>query len=305
MNTRTLTIGTALAALSMVGTLALTHTAQASASGRKNTAIGLGALAVQQLLSGKTTNGVVVGAGAAYAYKRYQDAQRDEKRKERISEYSRTQSSTSRRTSRSRYGGTSVNSRSRQVNSAHYSAAGTNRGRYGSFVFTGPVSNDATELVNRKITVDHNGILRPVSVPKDAVVIQAGQTASVHDLREGDIVRVTADKTGENSWKATRIEVLKSRELEPRVSTRAGSSTYVERSEALAHYSGVGIVQDVAEDGRSFVIKAGSNLRTIYVSDANFNGIASASDLQRGDRVRVTGDLDQSDVMATEINLLD
>jgi len=63
--------------------------AHAGSKGRKNTALALGALAVQQLLSKKTTNGLIAGAGAAYAYKRYQDARKDEKRRERYSPYRR------------------------------------------------------------------------------------------------------------------------------------------------------------------------------------------------------------------------
>src|SRR5438093_1511423 len=64
--------------------------AQAGSKGRKNTAIGLGALAAYQLLKGKTTTGVVAGAGAAaaYAYKRYDDARKDERRYSRY--YSRS-----------------------------------------------------------------------------------------------------------------------------------------------------------------------------------------------------------------------
>jgi hypothetical protein len=57
--------------------------AHAGSKGRKNTTIALGAVAVQQLLSKKTTNGLIAGAGAAYAYKRYQDARKDEKRRGR------------------------------------------------------------------------------------------------------------------------------------------------------------------------------------------------------------------------------
>jgi hypothetical protein len=57
--------------------------AQAGSKGRKNTAIALGAVALHQLLTKKTTNGLIAGAGAAYAYKRYQDARKEEKRRER------------------------------------------------------------------------------------------------------------------------------------------------------------------------------------------------------------------------------
>jgi hypothetical protein len=54
--------------------------AQASSAGRRNTAIGLGAAAVYELLRGDTTTGVVLGAGAAYGFKRYEDAKDREDR---------------------------------------------------------------------------------------------------------------------------------------------------------------------------------------------------------------------------------
>ena len=54
--------------------------AQASRSGRRNTAIGLGAAAVYELVRGDTTAGLVLGAGAAYGYKRYEDEKRYEDR---------------------------------------------------------------------------------------------------------------------------------------------------------------------------------------------------------------------------------
>ena len=54
--------------------------ARAGSKGRKNTALGLGALAVYELLRGKTGTGLLAGAGAAYAYKRYSDARKNERR---------------------------------------------------------------------------------------------------------------------------------------------------------------------------------------------------------------------------------
>lgn len=57
--------------------------AQASTSGRRNTAIGLGAAAVYELLRGDTTAGVLLGAGAAYGYKRYKDEKRWDDRYDR------------------------------------------------------------------------------------------------------------------------------------------------------------------------------------------------------------------------------
>jgi uncharacterized membrane protein YebE (DUF533 family) len=57
--------------------------AHAGSKGRKNTMIGLGAVAAYSLLKGKTTQGLIAGAGTAYAYKRYRDARKDEKRRQR------------------------------------------------------------------------------------------------------------------------------------------------------------------------------------------------------------------------------
>jgi hypothetical protein len=85
---RNITLGAVLAGI-LASSLALPGTAYASSKGRKNTAIALGAIAVHQLLTGKTTNGLIAGAGAAYAYKRYEDARKDEKRRDRYYRYSR------------------------------------------------------------------------------------------------------------------------------------------------------------------------------------------------------------------------
>src|SRR5690242_16028073 len=54
--------------------------ARASSKGRKNFAIGLGALAAYELLRGKTGTGLLAAGGAAYAYKRYNDARKKERR---------------------------------------------------------------------------------------------------------------------------------------------------------------------------------------------------------------------------------
>jgi len=53
---------------------------QASSKGRKNTSLGLGALALYELLRGNTTTGLLAGAGTLYAYKRYRDARKGERR---------------------------------------------------------------------------------------------------------------------------------------------------------------------------------------------------------------------------------
>jgi hypothetical protein len=61
------------------GTLAALP-AQASTSGRRNTAIGLGAAAIYELVRGDTVAGAALGAGAVYGYKRYEDEKRYEDR---------------------------------------------------------------------------------------------------------------------------------------------------------------------------------------------------------------------------------
>lgn len=48
----------------------------ASPQGRENTALGLGAAAVYEYVKGQHTNGLVLGAGAAYAAKKYEDERR-------------------------------------------------------------------------------------------------------------------------------------------------------------------------------------------------------------------------------------
>jgi hypothetical protein len=48
----------------------------ASVEGRRNTAIGLTAGAIYSLVKKKTTNAIVLGAGAAYAWKRHSDARK-------------------------------------------------------------------------------------------------------------------------------------------------------------------------------------------------------------------------------------
>jgi uncharacterized membrane protein YebE (DUF533 family) len=86
--------------LLMIGTPA----ANASSAGRKNTTLALGAGAIYSLLTGKTTQGLILGAGTAYAYKRYQDAHKDEQRRARYysTRYSRSPRSTRYRTYRAR-----------------------------------------------------------------------------------------------------------------------------------------------------------------------------------------------------------
>jgi hypothetical protein len=56
---------------------------QASTNGRRNTAIGLGAITIYELATGKTTNGVIAGAGTYYAYEAYKNS-RNKGRRRRV-----------------------------------------------------------------------------------------------------------------------------------------------------------------------------------------------------------------------------
>jgi hypothetical protein len=53
----------------------------ASTAGKKNTAIGLGAASVYSLIRGHTGTGLLLGAGAVYANKRYSDSRKHDKHK--------------------------------------------------------------------------------------------------------------------------------------------------------------------------------------------------------------------------------
>jgi len=286
MKTRNRSWGTGLALLSAAGLLVPSTLSFASANGKKNTAIGLGAIAAQQLLSGKTTNGLLLGAGAAYAYKKYEDAAKAEKRQRRADAYQSR-----------RYGGSSLNSRS---------------------VFTGRISKNAN-YTNRKLTVTSNGVERRLSVPDKTPIFQAGAPASVHDLRKGDVVRVSAVRVSPTEWKAKRIDVTSSAGIHR---ASAYDDSYDDRSDryndaysptrysdqrtvTTQDYSGTGIVRSIDEDNRSFRIQVGDNIRTIYTDSSTFHGFREVTELHEGDRVRIHGDLDGRDVLASDVSLLD
>jgi len=63
--------------------------AHASSKGRLNTTYALGAATAFSLLKGKMTQGLILGAGTAYAYKRYNDAKKGERRRTYATRYYR------------------------------------------------------------------------------------------------------------------------------------------------------------------------------------------------------------------------
>lgn len=83
-----------IVALTVLTSALVPSVAFAGSKGRKNTTIALGAVTIHQALKGKTTNALVLGAGTAYAYKRYKDARKDEKRRASARRYYRQRAST-------------------------------------------------------------------------------------------------------------------------------------------------------------------------------------------------------------------
>ena len=124
-----------------------------------------------------SVSGGSLGGGAAYAYKRYQDSRKDEKRRTASERY------------RGRYGGAS-------------------NVPVHKLVMTGRVTDDAQET-NRSIAVTANGSERRMDVPREATVTHAGDRLSVHDLKEGDLVRVVAYRAGDDRWQAWNVDVLR------------------------------------------------------------------------------------------------
>jgi hypothetical protein len=72
----------------VVGTT-LPSMALAGSEGRRNSALGLTGLAVYELFRGHSGTGILAGAGAAYAWSRYSDARKHERRERRVTEYYR------------------------------------------------------------------------------------------------------------------------------------------------------------------------------------------------------------------------
>ena len=118
--------GARMLALTMAAILSLSMlpiAVYAGASGRRNTAIGLGAAAIYLLAKGKTGSGLAAAAGSAYAYKRYRDTRRGGRHNSyyRRSHYARSNRHHGRYAcgSRNRYCGTRSYRRARHDNGRH------------------------------------------------------------------------------------------------------------------------------------------------------------------------------------------
>lgn len=106
---RLLKIAKPLAFLSVLSSLLIVPgMATAGSKGRRNTTIGLGAATIHQAVKGKKTNALILGAGTAYAYTRYNASRKAEKRRQRAAAYRRSRSYAANYRSRRSYGGAST-----------------------------------------------------------------------------------------------------------------------------------------------------------------------------------------------------
>ena len=78
MNTRRLTATTSLIVLSAFTAIMTPVASVASTAGKRNTAIGLTAGTIYTAIKGKKTAAIVLGAGAAYAWKRHADSRKSD-----------------------------------------------------------------------------------------------------------------------------------------------------------------------------------------------------------------------------------
>jgi len=74
----------ALLAGAVAGPAAAQNSRQKDKNLMRNLGIGLGAAAVHQGVKGKTTNAVVLGAGALYAGKKYEDSRKAQRRENSV-----------------------------------------------------------------------------------------------------------------------------------------------------------------------------------------------------------------------------
>src|SRR5438105_13330053 len=88
MNTKARFVAGAMAAIVMGGALLIPVGAGASEEGRRNTALGLGALTAYLFTRGGNKVPAFIGLGAtAYAYKQYDDQIRARHKRERLARY--------------------------------------------------------------------------------------------------------------------------------------------------------------------------------------------------------------------------
>ncbi|GAB4469804.1 MAG: hypothetical protein OHK0029_42500 [Armatimonadaceae bacterium] len=79
-----ITIATLLAGTALVSPVQAQTARQKDKNAMRNLGIGLGAAAIHEAAKGRNTNALVLGAGAAYAGKKYEDARKAQARENRI-----------------------------------------------------------------------------------------------------------------------------------------------------------------------------------------------------------------------------
>lgn len=165
--------------LSLVASVSLVLSsppAQAGSKGRKNTAYVLGGLAAWKLLQGDITEGLILGAGAGYAWKRAEDARKaEEKRFRRYPHYGYENPKNRRSSSRPNFG------QDRRDNSI--------------------------EVVGSITAVDYNSRHFQVEDQRGKIWLVHFESSRVEDLQEGDPVRITGVYSG-NQILARRVQII-------------------------------------------------------------------------------------------------
>lgn len=84
-------VAAVMTSLTFAGPVLAQSSRQKDKNNMRNLGVGLGALAAHQALKGKNTNALILGAGAALAGKKYEDARKaqakDNKRESRVYRY--------------------------------------------------------------------------------------------------------------------------------------------------------------------------------------------------------------------------
>jgi hypothetical protein len=79
------------------------------------------------------------------------------------------------------------------------------------FSFTGRVKHDTNMFRRSIVIIGSDGIRRRIDVPRDTPVYdnRVRKSISIHDIHNGDWIRITGVQTDRKRWRADRITLLR------------------------------------------------------------------------------------------------
>jgi hypothetical protein len=170
---------------------------------------------------------------------------------------------------------------------------------------TGVVTSD-TGPFDRSIKVRlDDGRQRTIDVPKKVTIRRDSRNVSVHDLKEGDVVRVKIDRfRNDGSLEARRVDVLQRADDRYYDDSRGGRGDAWNNS--YDHNVTEGTVSSI--DSRNGILRIRFNGRIMDVDVRNSDirddrGSMSLRDLQNGDRVTVTGTRNGDTIRASRVTV--